>query len=271
MFYASGDRIVASPLTGIAPAKGPIRYLDPFVTSVDGVEYERGVDVFLQTVIERYSSDEDRAALVPLFEQLHVERTDPDLAAWRRLEALLGFDPDEAPVELLEQLGRYERELGVASVEEASAAAPGIDAAAVLKTALDANKESSVKIDVTAVRELTSSGVRPSSRRLPWEVAEDAARELRQRLGMPHGPIRAQAFSQVLGVRWPDVIDAVATAARLPYGTTMESTHNRRRCALRSARGRSAQRRFELARALGDAVWDSGATFVPLGRARTDR
>jgi hypothetical protein len=43
---------------------------------------------------------EDREALQSQLSALQREREDGEIAAWRRLEAQLGFDPDDAPAEL---------------------------------------------------------------------------------------------------------------------------------------------------------------------------
>lgn len=271
MFYASGDRLIASPLSGISSVSGPTRYLDVVATSIDGAAYEEATDAFFDEVLKSYSCSEDSQTLHALLTQLKDERSHPELSAWRKLEALLGYDPDEAPDELLQQLGQYETRLGISGVEEASAAVPGIEAAKILQKAIDATEASPVNIDVTSATKSASSGARPTSKVLPWELAEHAAAELRQHLNMPHGPIRARAFSQILEVRWTDLLDAPAAGAQIPYGATLNNGNGHRRCALHSTRGRSSQRRFELARALGDAVWEPDSMFAPLSRARTDR
>jgi len=56
----------------------------------------------------------------------------------------------------------------------------------------------------------------------------------------------------------------------LPYAAMVGSSDSKFRCALQS--GKSAkQRRFELARALGDIIWQRDDCLAPITRAKTDR
>lgn len=67
------------------------------VCSIDGKVFEDCVDKFFFSVLDLCSQAQDGTALCSLLKQLRHERDDPELAAWRSLEARLGYDPDEAP------------------------------------------------------------------------------------------------------------------------------------------------------------------------------
>ena len=184
---------------------------------------------------------------------------------------MLGFDPDDASEELIVRLSAYEKQLGVAAVEEAATSYPGADSADVLAKTLEAVAASTIRLDRIVAKRLPSTATRPAGGISPWQLAETAAREMREAVGMPHGPIRAKSLADILGCRWTDLNDAQPTARQLPYAAVATERGNVDRCALQSDRGRSRQRRFEISRALGDAVWEPQGMFAPVSRAKTDR
>ena len=61
------------------------------------------------------------------------ERGDSELAAWRRLEAQLGFDPDGAPDELMRSMGKLADQYEADGVAEAALATQGEQAAKLLE------------------------------------------------------------------------------------------------------------------------------------------
>ena len=56
---------------------------------------EDAIDRFVRAVLESVGDASD--GLGTEYRQLQSERTEPSVAAWRKLEAMLGFDPDDAP------------------------------------------------------------------------------------------------------------------------------------------------------------------------------
>lgn len=63
---------------------------------------ESGIDQFINSLLGETISD--CQALRAAYEALLQERNDDGIAAWRKLEAKLGFDVDEAPEALMEDL-----------------------------------------------------------------------------------------------------------------------------------------------------------------------
>ena len=76
----------------------PIRYLNSFIQLIDVQEYERGVSAFVETVLARLdSSGNRRTVLHEVWKETLAERKSPAKRFARKLEALLGLDPDENP------------------------------------------------------------------------------------------------------------------------------------------------------------------------------
>src|SRR3546814_18721753 len=80
-------------------------------------EYETELDSFFTSVLESCARTVDGSALNQLLKQINVEREDPELSAWRRLEACLGFDADLAQDEVIEALVAMEDIAGDRSEE----------------------------------------------------------------------------------------------------------------------------------------------------------
>ena len=100
-----------------------VRYLTDALIFISADQFEAAVDRFLQQATEARS--DDRAALRAQLEALSSERGDQDAATWRRLEAQLGYDADEAPDHLIAAALECIATYGRGGVEEAIAAVRG--------------------------------------------------------------------------------------------------------------------------------------------------
>jgi hypothetical protein len=96
--WGEGVRVGLSSQSDLPGVRGPVRYITDALVFVAAEQYENAVDQFLQQAVE--ARMEDREALQSQLSALQREREDGEIAAWRRLEAQLGFDPDDAPAEL---------------------------------------------------------------------------------------------------------------------------------------------------------------------------
>jgi hypothetical protein len=269
MIYGVGARVVIAPTAGAADASGPIEFHAVPVSLMPGPMFEAGVDAFFDAVVGTCARAQDTGALNAVIRQLQDERRDAGIAAWRQLEARLGYDPDAAPDGVIERLSEFEEQIGADAVEEAAVGSPGAEAAAILEQAIEASQASTVQVDL----EIAAAAAEPNDRldltRPTWMVAEDAAARLRNAVGHPHGRFLNQALEEALGIRWDAVKGAVPTARRLPYGARIRQHGSADRVALQT---RSAHdRRFELARVLGDAVWTGRSEFGVISRGKTDR
>ena len=107
---------------------------------------------------------------------------------------------------------------------------------------------------------------------VPWELAEDAASSLRNALGLGKGPIRNKALGDVLGTSVENLRGTSSHPGRpLPYGLRLIAEDGRHdtRCSTRSRWPHD--RRFELVRALGDAIWADADRLGPLTASKTAR
>jgi len=311
---------------------GPVRYLTDALMFVPAGDFETEVDGFLSNALDLYMTDStDRTAFRQQVRGLRLERDDPEVASWRRMEARLGFDSDDAPDAIIEALAQLAEKYGDDAIEEAGIAAPGAQAAEILLAEIDVARLSRVECSFTAALETTGApkigspsgrgppgiGVpiggtlakltgRPGPRArtisadkildyeleitgfgaarsveadvhpvvagdLPWIAALRPAEALRSALGVGRGPLRNQTLADLLQVR-VDVLQSTAAHAGhdLPYGLRLGlASEQRDRIALRSRW--SHDRRFEMARALGDAIWAPNARLGPIATSHSAR
>lgn len=77
------------------------------------LDFEGKLDSFVEAVIGRLADLRAGAAgLADLWSEVRRERIDPELSAWRKLEAILGYDPGDAPDHIIEALQNVASELG---------------------------------------------------------------------------------------------------------------------------------------------------------------
>ncbi|MBK8750869.1 MAG: hypothetical protein IPL99_04115 [Candidatus Competibacteraceae bacterium] len=149
LFSSDGDFVrVQSRPTSDWPGT-PTRYLRTFDERLSAQEFERGIDHFMDAVIERMVMFPDLDTLLPaLWAEVREERETPEIAAWRKLEALLGFDAGEAPDSLIAFLQQYETILSRSAVEEFAATGQAETAFNLQK--LLAAEETAIPVVVTA-------------------------------------------------------------------------------------------------------------------------
>ena len=121
-----------------------LRYLADGNFLVPAKSFEAGVDDFVRLLLR--SGTPDGAALKACFKRLSAERADPAVAAWRKLEAQLGFDQDRAPDELMTALAALADEYGLDGVQEAALATQGGDAATVLQREIEVARNSAIQM-----------------------------------------------------------------------------------------------------------------------------
>ena len=222
----------------------PLRYVTSRRVVVPAEAFEAGVDDFLKRVLSRLDEwSLPETALGVAWRELAAERADPELVRYRRTEAYLGCDVDEADPQQVEQVIADGRTLGEGAMFEVAAdrfltAAEFRDAAR--RVGFDADPDARV----TAPVNVGNGG----GQRAAWEVGVKAASALRRRERLGDGPLSDGRLADLCAV------DGVAFRAG-NAGVDMAFALDDRagsRIVLRS-RWRTG-RRFEAARLLGDSL-----------------
>lgn len=268
MIYSGGERVIFAPILNRRPPIEPLQYLDTRVRSITGNQFEAGIDSFFNAVMEQCARSADAGVLAKLVRQLVIERSEHELAAWRKLEARLGFDPDEAPETTVEEMLRLAPAIGADDVEEAASAFPGPNSSRALQTVLEASQASRLELNLANVGRID-----PTLDTLPypspWQMAESAARQVRDIYAIDHGPLSEESFSNLLLTRWKSLKEATETVRTLPYAARLRGEGTTEKVVIKSTN--PIDLRFEVARVLGDAIWTRESAFGPVSDARTDR
>ena len=88
-----------------------------------------------------------------------------------------------------------------------------------------------------------------------WQLAEEAAATLRERLSIPLGPIRSKSLSDILAVR-RNTFRYRSGRSPLKYGIRLKDDDGEASLVALEKRG-TYSRRFELCRMLGDVIWSA--------------
>lgn len=200
-FISDGKVVLAHCRQTSAATADPVRFLSDFDAFIPASMFERGVDEFVGAVIERVDS-EARAHpyLREMWEEILEERGDPESTAERKLEAMLGFDPDDSPDGLIDRLRAQAGVVGAGVIEEVAAAA----SSAALGWLEFLSGEAQSKAVVATIPDYPSlckelqQNVDPTQ--LPWQQAVRAAGAVRRKWNLERGPISSLTLSELFGL-----------------------------------------------------------------------
>jgi hypothetical protein len=248
--FSDGERtaLIAKP-TQPRPTT-VFRYVADFAAIVPSGVFENAVDRFLGQVLGKLLAERIADTnLQRVYADLIEERQDHETARRRKLEALLGKDPDEADPAMLERLIADARSLGEQAVQELAADSAGgepLSAESLEQIAASSGFSASPR-DAARLAPRTRL---PSAGEVPaWRLGAEAAGALRaqERLGPP--AIEDATLARLAGV------EAAALTSGVSSGNisfALDRTRIEGRVVLRS-RWHSG-RRFELARLLADRL-----------------
>jgi hypothetical protein len=247
--WSDGVRTVLHAEPSPRPDARPFRYLGAHPCVVPSEHFEQALDRFVPQIIGRLR---DRAVgdtnLDRLWSELTEERRDPGAARRRRLEALMGQDPDEASEAAVDQLLADAEFLGEQAVEELAADVPqgdgGLPSAAELSHRAETGGYASDPRDMVRL----APGVLPGSAEVPaWWLGAAAAQALRKQAGLSGEVLSDERLADLAGVEAGALAD---TDTGSPLSFTLDCGGTGGRLVLRS-RWKTG-RRFELARLLAD-------------------
>lgn len=264
--WGDRDRVMLVSRADSPGIAGPVRFLTNAVVFTAGHDFETALDRFLEQAIG-LSPPADRADLKVLVEALGHERSNIEISRWRRLEAVSGFDPDDAPEASISSLCELEARYRSEDVEEAAAAAPGASAALTLADTLDAARHAE-PVDFGGSLRATRIVRQHVDRLQPWMLAENAASELRRNLALGAGPLINPTLGELAGVR-ARIFDNYITTHRRAYALRLSASASKSTVLLTA---RWAQdRRFQIARAIGDAIWTDNSELGPISNLSSSR
>jgi len=224
-----------------------VRYLNGLETpaSITLADFQRGVENFITAVLSRLNATDCQNTMLSNLWQLILEdRSDKENAKYRRLEAEMGYEPDECPEELMNKALALEKKMGAAALSEL---APVYGKSAI-RTPLAAIEEIAGSRGLIGVPTATPY-VASSPQGVPWQRAVAAAGALRQTIGNPNDMIDNANLCELLGINASEV-EQWSPAKRNDAAIAIPESRNRFKFIPRKKH--PIAKRFELARFIGD-------------------
>ena len=245
----------------------PLRYLTNATRAISADDFEAGVDGLVERVLVRLDEwSLSRTDLRTTWDELTVERNDPESALYRRIEALFGFDVDEADPQRIEQVIEDGRSLGIEAMSEVVAEQP-----LTAEHLRYAAHEQGFDADPASGTQLPIGSVIHPAREAPWRIGTDAARALRRCEHLGDGPVADGRLAELYGVQKQALLDTnTRIGGPLAFALGGDGIAGNR-VVLRSKW--RVGRRFEIARLLADRVLvaDTKEHLRPATRAYTYR
>ncbi len=232
-------------------------------------EFQAGVDQFIELVVGQLRCEGiSDSNLQRIWAHLHEERADPEAEWYRRLEAAMGFDPDEAAEQMVVALIAEGEALGLNAVAELAAGASG-DAPAPSSSELrelantmghEARLTSIPQIPAEA-RDM-NGGSKPA-----WIVGGAAAQALRNQERLGEGPLSDARLAELAGTE-PAVV--TGEAADVPFSFALKDGVATAKVVLQPSI--VTGRRFALARLVGDQILEAlDEPLIPIMRSYSYR
>ena len=246
-------RITGEPST--PDDRAPYQYRGAGTVVIPAGDFEQGVDEFVGVVLARL--DQARLTgtnLQNMWREVSAERKDPAVARFRRLEALLGFDPDELPEERIAGWIKDAESLGERSLSElAVGAADGMLSARKIHESTAAAGFDMNWDDGFQLKPFNQPGWGNSA---PWRVGVAAAHALRAQAGLGDAPISDGRLAELAGMPVSAIEANGSDKCTGNISWVLRQAGSGGRVALRPPR--KTARRFEVARLMGDRLFDSG-------------
>jgi hypothetical protein len=243
----------------------PIRYLNGFSANIDVSSFEKSVAAFVETVLARlHSCGVRKSELHDLWDDLCCERGNAKASSHRRLEALLGLDPDEDD-QLIGSLSKWSKTYGKNALGEISASTDKVHITTILEDAKAAARGVKSFAEMPGRNE-TSALISQPSDTAPWLQGQAAAYALRNRWQLGSQPVSDEALADRLSISLNKLLDV---KERAPFSFALRGGAG---LGLVLNRPHSHGRRFDTARLIGDYVgFDLDDAIRPATGAVTSR
>lgn len=271
--WSDGVRTMLTSHPSMQQDAKPFRYVGAYPTVVPSTLFEAALDEFLPRVIGRLR-DEGVAEtnLDQLWRDVLAERADPAVAKRRRLEALMGRDPDAVADNAVEELLADAGRLGEGAVDEVAAeqarSAHARDALSARR--LEAEAEAfGFRASVRDALTLRPEARLPRPVDVPaWKLGAEAAGAIRQQEHLDGAAISDRQLAEMAGTKPSALTDQNRGDALLSF--TLDDPNGLSARIVLPGR-RKTSLRFALARLIGDRLMNRSGALHPATHASTYR
>ncbi|GEO80578.1 ImmA/IrrE family metallo-endopeptidase [Pararhodospirillum oryzae] len=255
--WSDGVRTMLISSPSVKPDSKPFRYSGAFPTIVPSSQFEGALDEFLPRIMGRLRSEGvAETNLDRLWRDVLAERADPELTKRRRLEALMGRDPDAVDDDAVETLVRDANRLGEDAVREVAAehgrAISGDKTVLTAQVLEDIAREVGFRASPGDAVVLSTRDQLPDPADVPgWVLGRAAAVAVREQEKLGEKQVPDQRLAQLVGTTPDALINDPRKEVPLSYALDETAGHDSRVVLLSHYK---TGRRFALARLLGDRL-----------------
>jgi len=269
VLFSDGERIALISRPTASLKQEPIRYLGEKFMIVRASEFVAALDLFMEQVLGQLAAENVGATnLEAIWDDVQAERADAGMRQWRQLEAMLGYDPGEAPEDAVKAIIDAGSALGERGFEELAAArkdgqtVPTANEIQKLAATYGLDAKPSDVVQLQGASEFGASADAPA-----WIRGAAAARALRDQEKLGDGHLSSVKLAALAGVS----SKVIEPGMGLHFSFALDKSADAGRLVLRKTNWKT-NRRFELARLLGDRIFTPGSeVFLPATRAQTYR
>ena len=272
--FSDGERTVLLSRATPERPQTPFRYINQVAPVISALDFERGVDDFVTRVIERLDAMGIRDSnLARIWRDVQEERVDPEQGRRRKIEALMGVDPDESDPDVIERVLADAGRLGLGAMEELAAdvgSSGGVREVFSADQLTEHARRNGFAAAFGDAVQLAGAVTTPARAQLPaWQLGAEAAKALRTQERLGCDAIDDAVLAALMGVR-AEALTKTNADAVLAISFALKQGAGDDRVLLRSRY--ATGRRFELARLLGDRLLGkAGDALYPATRSTTYR
>ena len=253
-FESDGEEITITCTPSHAESKESIRYLNDCHESIPVSEFREVVELFIQTVLARLEAiGVMETDLHTLWREVKSEQADSRITLFRKMEALLGFDPDEVSESIASALQRLPIQAGEAAAIEITAACSQQDPTLILGGIEETTHSHGILCDFSGITELRKINLPHPIGTPPWDQGRNLARAVRNALNIG-GAVSNQILSDVAGLTVQNLIGGDAPMARMPLSLAIRKGDDHREVNLLFRSKHRHGRRFGLSRWMIDLL-----------------
>lgn len=270
--FSDGERTALLSTASENPDAKPFRYFGSAAVIVPSRTFETAVDEFVGQVLARLQALHiPESNLSRLWADILAERSDPEVSRRRRIEAMLGREPDAIDDDQVERLIADAARLGEGAIREVAADRGQTDHQSNLALSADQFEDAAEALgfDASPLDAVRLNEVYlPNRTEVPaWKLGAIAARALREQEKLGSGKIQNSRLAAFAGT----TRSALARSAQsgTPMSFALNKTAQNSKIVLRSKW--DGGRRFDLARLIGDNLLNRDGKLHPATRAYTYR
>lgn len=249
VFACDGKNMQLWSVPTRSESEQPVHYLADRREGVPIESFVEAVDNFIDFVLDRLDGVGCVAPdLRNLWKEIQAEREDAEIAEYRRIEAMLGFDPDDLSSNVVERFADLGGKIGSSVLGEIVSVCSSPNPITQLSRINEVAEMQGISGNFSLPEIVTAEN--DSVYQPPWVRGQQLAHAVRGAVGMNGEAISDRDLSGLAEIPEEQAINAPPSTERLPVGIAIRQESGNLKFVFRK-RNR-AGRRFELARLLCD-------------------